>query len=315
MANLKTYKIFMQESKELSFDKYVITSYDAADTADKQFILNHKKQLFDFLDKGYIHAGLDNFIGCDNENALGRNAIYVRIATNQNDDIIAVSVYTGRNKGKKCVGITATTDLQERELGKKALCDIIKLDVNNWHNWFWTEACGPIEHLYIKNNAFIMPKEFAKKILFHRNDIDYNTNDDYHFRVISKKNGRPVEKCILGFNDEQTFNEVKEHYEKEIIDFLNKLEKKKYESKEYNINTDIDVAYATIFFFVEEWEKYDAMYYSQELINRLSKSIKYLESEVKKEDYSGDKDLKNCIWNGKQTLNRLKPVILHRLVL
>ena len=40
--------------------------------------------------------------------------------------MIAISVYTGYQEGKKCVGITATTNNELRDLGIIALKEIIK---------------------------------------------------------------------------------------------------------------------------------------------------------------------------------------------
>lgn len=102
---------------------------------------------------------------------------------------------------------------------KEAVKSIIKSDINNFENYFWTECSGVIEILYSKYNGIKIPNVYASTILNAPVFIDENDNDGFqYFREIK---GTRQKKVIFGFNNKEIFEKVKSEREEYINNSIN----------------------------------------------------------------------------------------------
>ena len=117
----------LSEERSRNERAFVIKDYYPGTNEWLNYIRPNRKEIWNFLNDGYIRAGIGNFMGFDNGKSLYKNANHIRIAFSD-DDWVAISVYTGYRVGYKCAGITATTDEGKRKIGVAAVHDIIKID-------------------------------------------------------------------------------------------------------------------------------------------------------------------------------------------
>lgn len=254
------------------FDEYTIYTYwPKENDNDKTFIRGNKFTLFNFLNDGYNEAGLGDFKGCSDAKHLARNASCVRICTqNETDEIIALGVYTDYRQGNKAVGYTVTTDKYLRDLGIKALNDIIKLDIQTTDKYYWSACSGAIEHLYLKHNAIMIPNIFIDNYYDLSKVHVELINDGFHFFEYDKNDDK-YEKVIFGFNSKETFDKVNKE-----------LEDKIFNSIEHSDNLN---------------EKYSDLSYVNQLSKKLAVFIDYVEfdglQELPKRCYDYFKELIN----------------------
>ena len=78
-----------------------VESYDSEKLEDKNYIGLHKNDIYNFLNDGYIAAGLGKFEGCHNAQSVKKNTSFLRVVR-KNDDhkILAMSIYSGHQEGK-----------------------------------------------------------------------------------------------------------------------------------------------------------------------------------------------------------------------
>ena len=195
----------------------IVTYFPKLNETDNEFLKRNRKILWDFMNVGYRYAGLGDFRGCANDRALYKNASCLRIGYH-NDTMIALAVYTSYQQGFKGVGYTVTTDETLRELGKKCLNEIIKIDISAEKQYFWSICSGSIEHLWDKFGGTKIPNTFASEYLPIAG-ISKVLDDGFSI-VITDKNGNEEKKVIFGYNSEETFNKVVSFMEKGVSDSL-----------------------------------------------------------------------------------------------
>ncbi len=210
---MKTLINFINENVDKSFDQFNIKTYYPKDNSDDlQFIKINKNTIFNFLDKGYQYAKLGNYRGCANPRALAKNANVIKIGYDFNGEIIAVSVYTGYQEGKKCVGIIATVDRDLRDLGILALKEIIKDDIKCEHEYYWTMCSDAIEYLWNKFGGTQIPNIFVNDYLgIKKYEL---ANDEFHFYI--DVDGEKYKKTIFGYNSKETYDKVSNYIKNEI---------------------------------------------------------------------------------------------------
>ena len=131
---------------------YLVKTYNRNNKEDEQYIKANKVKIKNFMDAGYAAAGLGSFKSCQNENSVAKNTIMLKVAETLNGEILAMSLYSGRMGGFKCVGITklVTNNQSLAQLAKDAIKHIIKEDISNFQDFVWTECSGAVEHLWNK---------------------------------------------------------------------------------------------------------------------------------------------------------------------
>ena len=218
---MKTLLCFVKEHVDKSFGQFNIKTYHPKeDKNDLEFIKTNKNSIFDFLNKGYQYAGLGNFKGCANPKSLYNNVNIIKICyDDKSNEMIAISVYTGYQGGKKCVGITVTTNNELRDLGIIALKEIIKEDIMCENQFYWTVCSDAIEYLWQKFGGTKIPNIFVSDYLGNKK---YELADDeYHFYInIEDEN---YKKIIFGYNSEETYNKVVNYIKNEINSSVNNV--------------------------------------------------------------------------------------------
>lgn len=280
-------------------------SYDIVDymkdSSDWSYIKKNKVRIWDFLNDGYEFVGYDKFCGCDNVKSLLKNANLVKIAF-YDGEWVAVAVYTGYRGGYKCVGITATTDMGLWNIGKDAVNDIVRNDVCQFSEFYWTECSGTLERLYEKHNGIKIPNEYAFSILQRPVTL---LKDGYHYEREIK--GETQQKVIYGFNNKETFETVKREYTAYINDCIQKI-------VNCQINEDVEVpsfgrlsktqcSIAVVNFFVDlRWE--DECYeLSLDAYKILMQHVNYLKRISN--NHQRDEQLELAISNGKDLLRTM----------
>lgn len=294
---------------------YNIVVYKKQNLEDYNYIKEHKDFIYSFLNIGYIAAGLGNYCGCTSSKSLLKNFNVIKIAY-YNDTIIALSVYTGYQDGKKCVGITATTDEKYRDLGKNAVIDFVKDDINLYYDFYWSECSGALEHLYKKYGGIMIPNDYIE--LFIGNKFETKLKDGYHFSVRFKssfpdEDDTVITKCIFGFNNRRTYELVKERLNSDIrkrIDFImNSVEESNNIYKRDKYQAAHDIIYV---FYDERCEGVNE--FSNEMLTILKNSLKTLEDYIitNPNDTRIDK-FETAIWNAHDILDSSTIISIHKL--
>lgn len=149
------------ENTVKNFGSYKIEVYLASEPEDKVFISGNRKFIQEFLDKGYMRAGIGNFFGCANPNAVKKNATMLKVARKSDtNEIIAMSIYSSRWGGFKCVGATVTTDDRLRKLGRIALNQIVREDTKLWNKFIWAECSGKMDELWERSGGIKIPNSY-----------------------------------------------------------------------------------------------------------------------------------------------------------
>lgn len=250
------------------------TPFDAKWNYIKDNILS----LWDFLNNGYKKAGYEKFCGCDNHRSLLRNANLVKIGF-YNNEWVAVSVYTGYRDGFKNVGITATTNDKLRDYGVRAVRTIIKNDIGNFDNFFWSECSGAIEYLYEKYNGIKIPNEYVENILQKSVTIE---SDGFHYSRLIQ--GDLQRKIMYGFNNKETFDKILSEREQYINNCINNILANRIdestETPSFGKLSQIDCAIAIVNFFVDErWEN-ECYELPETSLNILKKQVEFLKKEI-----------------------------------
>lgn len=271
-------KVLKETKEQYSQNNFVVKEY-TPNSSEWEYIKENKLKLWDFLNNGYIHAGYEKFCGCDNYRSLLKNANLIKIAF-QNNEWVAVSVYTGYRGGFKNVGITATVDSDSRDCGVGAVHDIIKTDIGNFENFFWTECSGSVEKLYDKYNGIKIPNEYAFGILQTPVTLD---NDGFHYTREIK--GDIQRKIIYGFNNKETFekvlNERREYINNCINSILSNNINEDVEKPSFGRLSKLDCAIAVVNFFVDQRWEGECYEFPQENLMALKQQIKIINIALK----------------------------------
>lgn len=119
---------------------------------------------------------------------------------------------------------------------------------------------------------------------------------------------------------EEMFNEVmKKHYDKinAFLDSRKTLDQddsEELDESKSNVKMTLKGAYAIVFYFVEEYEQNDAVFYPKETLERFYEALEFIKKELKSKKVPNDKlrRVKNCIWNGEELKKKLKEIKLIR---
>ena len=185
------------------------------DTNDNMY----KKSIADNSEKSQVYGvvtevpGENVFAVLQGRTDLRRKLVESKIAYDKNDNIIAISLYNSFMTGKKCIGLTATTDTSLRELGKEAVKEIIRFDINNHKLFYWCECSGAIEHYFDKFHGFKIPNTYAVSLYnnaVRASKIVSLSEDGYHFvRSLTVQNDEyEIEKIIYSFPSQEIFDEM-----------------------------------------------------------------------------------------------------------
>lgn len=187
-----------------------------------------------------------------------------------------------------------------RNIGKKAVNEIIKRNITQYNEFYWTECSGSIEHLYEKHNGIKIPNEYAFGIL--QKPLT-PLNDGYHYEREIK--GEIQQKIIYGFNNEETFNIVKKEHTEYINNCIQKILNSQInedvETPSFGHLDKIQCSMAIVNLFVDlRWEEqcYDL---PLESIKILTTHVKYLKSVINQ--MPQNTQLLQCIENGEDLLN------------
>lgn len=197
--------LFEYEEFINSEDDFILKVYDKKNVSDNDYITKNRKEIWDFFDTGYKFAKLGGFKNsCSDYRSLNKN--YSKIKLVYKDDVlIAASIYSGHQQGNKCVEITATTNIEYRELSKEAIKYIIKQDIGLYKDFYWGTFDGAIEHYYEKFGGILIPNDYAH--LFLRNGIIIDPDSEYKINL-NLRDGTEVSKVIYGFNSKETYDKI-----------------------------------------------------------------------------------------------------------
>ena len=182
----------LSESTTNIVDEFTIVNYDNPDD-----IKSLSVQLYDFCVIAYskIEGG---FLTSRDAKSLAKKTKYVSIVW-KDGKILACMLYEDRLGGKKA---TSGGEIPDNDESKNALQAIIRRDIANFTEGFWTEVSGAMEHYFKKHVGFPIPNIYAKSLLKRPNlDLD---DDKYHYvRDIGmpNENGEIKKKIKRVFSD------------------------------------------------------------------------------------------------------------------
>lgn len=188
--------------------------------------------------------------------------------------------------------------------------EIIKRNITQDKEFYWTECSGSIERLYEKHNGIKIPNEYAFDILQTPVTL---LDDGYHYERVIK--GETQKKVIYGFNNEETFNIVKKEFTEHINDcvlhILNCQINEDIETPSFGRLSKEQCSVAVVNFFVDlRWE--DECYeLSSESLKLLSYHVNYLKSVV--DDGQQDEITALAIDNGENLLNTMSVMTFKKL--
>lgn len=257
-----------------------IKDYNRNDVGWNDFISANKKFIWNFLNNGYKSAGYDGFYGCYDERSLSKNACQVTIVES-NNDIVAISVYTDYQDGKKCVGISKTTDPKLSQAGSEGVKKIIRRDIGLHNDFYWCECSGAVEHLYEKYHGIKIPVEYVPMILGNKH-VDFIEGDDYHYN--REINGEEETKIIYGFNNKDTYNAVSEKYREYVMDSIKWIEDHQdlLESDDSELGKEIRKAKGVVKIFVGMRIEEGVYEFPDDCLSLLRDNIDFLESVIER---------------------------------
>lgn len=287
--NLKKVILESKNIKNITYDgnNLCILSFNMNNAEDKSFIVANKDIIWNILQEGYSHLG--GFKGFGSRTDMIKKASMFHIGF-QDNEIITVSVYNDYLDGNKCVGAACVRD-EKHNNAVMLLEMIIEYGINNWNEWIWVEASGKIEQIFKKKGGFNVPTKYAK--IFIRN-IPFDDVDDYHYsRVIG---GNKEIKTIFGFKDNDTFEFLRKEITDDVNTFLNGVKNEKEITKEQKeieriwnefsknqsqIEKNRDIV--NYFVYLKDDELMNE--FPKECIEKLKKSILYIQNSLKRGKY------------------------------
>ena len=297
--NKVIYKIY-EEVKHIIFDEithdtkyidcgdYYLKIYRPfEDEEDKKYISINRRQIYDFLEDGYLNKTGQGFEGCSSSRDLKTKSVEVKIAyATETNEMVAVSVYSSYLKGKKCVGLTATLNKKYEHFGKEAIKEIIKYDINFTDKFYWCECSDAIEHYYEKFDGFKIPNTYAQEILNIKSEKDKPIvlmDDGYHYRRYSKSLERYFAKIIYGFNSPDTFNKIIEKETALYKKWLDEIEYKHIDES-YQFPDKMQIAFDVIDFFYRMTHD-GVQFYPPYAIEKLKEYVDFVKSELDSNSY------------------------------
>lgn len=267
-----------------------------------KYIISNKNYIWNFLNKGYQHVGYEKFYGCDNIRSLVKNASLIKIAF-CGENIVAIAIYTSYLCGFKNVGITATTDEKYREIGINAVKKIIKTDISNFDQFFWSECSGTVERLYEKYNGIKIPNSYVPSILKR---IIEPLEDGFHY--IRKIKDDEQTKIIYGFNSIDTFNKVKQDRENYINQGIEKILSmqidENIEKPSFGRLSRIDTYISVIYFFLDQRLEDECYEFPENSIMELRRYVTYLKKIIlqNRVDKKKETEIRKAIETGEDLL-------------
>ena len=211
---------------------YTIKIYERANDDDLKYISENRKKIKQFMDAGYRHAGLGDFLGCYNDKSVKQNTKQLKVAEDAKGNIIAMSIYNGRYGGYKCAGITITTVQDEimQAMARDAVKHIIMMDISNFREFYWCECSGSIKHYFekysgdlLKVPTIYLPAYFGEDFL--NNVVGFEPDGYTYTRVIGKNTEYEdnIKKCVFGFPNKQALDDYIKRHNTSIDAFYNKV--------------------------------------------------------------------------------------------
>ena len=293
------------------------TYYPKKDQDDSIYIRDNKKMLWDFFDNGYKYAKLKGFHSCRNPKSLMSNTSCLKVAM-FNDVIIAASVYTSFQGGMKCVGITATTDMKYRDIGKSAVVHIVKEDINLVGEFYWTVCSDAIEHMYEKHGGVKIPNEYLELFIIKYKSL---SDDGYHFSIeVPDADGEmeEIEKVIFGFNSKETFEYIKSKNDERIMEYINRITNKTIKESVYVKKLSKEDYYTEVVYVFYEDRVDGFKDYSNKIMNILKEAVEYLKRFVELNKNNKDIDIEKyttAIWNGEDLIATATIMDIHNDVI
>lgn len=249
----KEVKKTLNETENIDIHIKKIYLYPWDNIKDKEFLNINKNQIWEFFDNGYKAANLDSFNkSCLNPNSLKKNANMLKLVY-YDDILIAGSVYSGKDKGYKCVGITATTVKKYRKLGVKYVHNIVEEDIMNYEKFYWTICSGPLEKIYEEHGGIKIPSEYLPAFKLFG---EYNVVPNGDYKIFVRLNdGNYYEKVIYGFNSKEALNAATSIRDERVLKRIRRIQQMNdsVEYKKYYVNlSEAEKAMSIINVFYEE---------------------------------------------------------------
>ena len=198
---------FVFEHTTHDYRAYYIEVYTASNPEDKEYIRRNKKMIKQFMDDGYEQFTHDKFLGFFNADSVRHNTAMMKIARDKETDlIIAMTVYTARWGGLKCIGgtVVITDDADLRMTAKGALMQITREDVKLWGDFVWTECSDNVERMWKDAKGIQIPAAYLSLFFdeYTMESVEYSEDDEYHYsRLVGRGtvDEQRISKMIFGF--------------------------------------------------------------------------------------------------------------------
>ena len=195
------------ENTVKDYGKYRIEVYKRDEPEDLAYISKHKREIKAFFDAGYEHFLKNKFYSCLYANSIKENTAMLKIGRDvATEKIVAMTIYSSRWGGMKCVGGTklVTDDIRLKELSSRAWLQITQEDVKLWGEWVWTECSQAVEVAWEKLGGIKIPHTYLDLFMDEETlaDVIPNENDPYRYcRKVAKRQPEEkyVDKVIFGF--------------------------------------------------------------------------------------------------------------------
>ena len=279
-------------------------------TTDDEYIAKYENEIYNFLNDGYLKFVGEPFATYKNGKKLRQKASFLKIAFN-NDEWVAIAVYSDYIGGNKCVGICKNPyNDYLGKLGGSAVRCIIREDISNYKQFYWAEVSGKIVKIFEENDGIKIPSDYAQIIL---NKPYISIIDEFVYERPIGQDGVFYKKQLFGFNNEKTFNKIYSERKEYIDECIERIKRSRGliegvlkmnieidELNEWNFHMDV------IEFFISEWNK-GFCEYPKETVIYLQTSVDYLDklflSGTVPQEYGND--MKKLIDGGKKMLNSL----------
>lgn len=202
---MKNYKILITEEQYNFLKENLEITQSIINVTTPEEIRKYSKDVWNIVNAAYVNIG--GFKGFRSiKDMLTRDISFSLFE--KDGSVCACAIYNGYLGGHKLIGCGAKDNTSEN---KSFLKDIIKRDINEYSQWYWTEVSPPLEYWFKHLDGWAIPNIYAKEIL-NKNNLILDPDGLHYTRGIGT-DATPTRKAIYGFKDEETFFKVTNEYE------------------------------------------------------------------------------------------------------
>lgn len=235
------------------------------DAENIEYYIPHIKQI---LDMAYKDKG--GWFASSSIKSLCKKIKEIKLVTDDSE-ILAVAIFEDRLGGLKCTGAAGNMIL-DKSIYKPAFEYLMKSIINLDSNTYWIEASEALEHYCKKFGGNPIPAAFVQNEMgFPVSAVDYDT---YHYDRYIGIEKNLCTKCMYGFRDEETRNEV--------CNYLSAVSGINYDQFKHTVNESISDIRPVVYKIYELFDECEITELTKPMRKILIEGLKHTDKNIQK---------------------------------